>query len=144
MHFTNHFPVVSLRSTTGYCLKSLRDKKLRNSKGSTTRVFYQSCPGRRCATFRRYALPWAMMWLPHSGHSGRRMRRKADGMTMPPSLTRGIFTTSLEWSAFHSGPPRWRQQLAATFITNANAWALRRFLTGGSNVSPRQTRLPPR
>ena len=26
-------------------------------------------PGRRFATFRRYALPWAMMLLPHSGRS---------------------------------------------------------------------------
>ena len=39
MHFTNHFPVVSLRSTTGYCMLSLRDKKLRKAKGSTTPVF---------------------------------------------------------------------------------------------------------
>ena len=34
MHGTILLPVVSLRSTTGYCLKSLRDEKLHNLNAS--------------------------------------------------------------------------------------------------------------
>ncbi len=92
---------------------------------SGQRGTFCSYPGRRFATFRRSALPWAKMALPHSGRmmrhkahaitmppnysgnnyhlsreNGQNPRHKADGMAMPPSLSRGILTTSLAaWDA---------------------------------------------
>ncbi len=67
----------------------MNTNKSRGRPVSTLLAYYQlvpplqgndwtSCryPGRRVATFRLYALPWASMWLPHSGRFIKWTRRK--------------------------------------------------------------------